>query len=406
MKKRMLDLIYLCFFSVFLLTCSKTTTQPNPVTTDELVNFGHLNYLYIPVTFANGTKAAGVYIYSNAPDYHFVEASGEGFTCVDDVARAVLVYVRSNSFLSDTAMQSKVKNLIGFILAMQSSNGYFYNFLFSGGVINTSGGTSSNNPNWWSWRALQALTEAAPIIRNLDASLYGNMEAAVTKLIAQMKIDLVNLPQTTINIQGITVPQWLPAGSGTDQSAVIILGLIPYCMQTNDAVMSGYIKKLADGISLMQAGDSTHYPYGAFLSFENTWHAYGNVQAYALMKAGIFLGDPSYTSRAMAEVNYFYPWLIQNGFRASFSIAKNGDFYNQLTEQTYDQIAYNIEPMVFAATEAYNETGNEKYADLAGHLAAWFLGANNAGANMYNVDNGICYDGLSSPYQHQLQFRC
>jgi hypothetical protein len=290
-----------------------------------------------------------------------------------------------------------VKNLINFILDMQSGNGYFYNFLFSGGIINNSGTTSINNPNWWSWRALQALTEAEPDIKNIDVSLSTSMGMAIDKLISQMKIDLVNLPQTTKNVAGITVPQWLPAGSGTDQAAVIILGLIPYCMQTKDAVMSDYIKKLADGIAIMQAGDSTHYPYGCFLSFENTWHAYGNVQAYALMKAGSFLADPSYTAKAMAEVNYFYPWLLQNGYAASFSISKNGNSYNQLTGQTYDQIAYDIEPMVFAADEAYNETGNEKYADLAGHLAAWFLGANNAGTNMYNVNNGICYDGLSSP---------
>ena len=57
--------------------------------------------------------------------------------------------------------------------------------------------------------------------------------------------------------------------------------------------MTAYVKKLADGIVLMQQGDATHIPYGAFLSWENTWHAYGNDQAYALLKAGMFLNDPN-----------------------------------------------------------------------------------------------------------------
>jgi hypothetical protein len=57
--------------------------------------------------------------------------------------------------------------------------------------------------------------------------------------------------------------------------------------------MSGFIKSLADGIVLMeQSRYCTFFPYGAFLSWENTWHAYGNLQAYALMQAGNFLNNP------------------------------------------------------------------------------------------------------------------
>jgi hypothetical protein len=50
--------------------------QPPPAE-PVLVNTNHLDYLYTPVTFSTGTKAAGVYIYCEAPDYHFVEAAGK-----------------------------------------------------------------------------------------------------------------------------------------------------------------------------------------------------------------------------------------------------------------------------------------------------------------------------------------
>src|SRR4051812_32009949 len=91
------------FHSVFglitalvLFSCTRSA-NPGGVTPKDssLVNLQHLEHLYTPVSFASGTPAAGVYIYSDAPDYHLVPASGEGFTCVDDVARAALVYLRS-----------------------------------------------------------------------------------------------------------------------------------------------------------------------------------------------------------------------------------------------------------------------------------------------------------------------
>src|SRR5580765_7278257 len=172
MKKKILVMVYTLLISLFLIHCKKSdTSQPPPVVETGLVNTAHLDYLYTPVTFPDGIKAAGVYIYSDAPDYHLVEATGEGFACVDDVARAVLVYMRSPKFLTDTALQSKARNLLRFIVEMQSDNGYLYNFIFTNGLINKSGSTSMNTANWWSWRALLALTEGEPLIQNLDADL-------------------------------------------------------------------------------------------------------------------------------------------------------------------------------------------------------------------------------------------
>lgn len=398
MKRGIQFLLCVCALSCMAVTCKKqsgdnTVIPPNDT---SLVNTSHLDYLYTPVKFSSGTDAAGIYIYAEAPDYHLVADSDEGYTCVDDVSRAALVYLRSSKFSMDTSAQSKVFKLLNFILEMQSSNGYFYNFLFTGNQINTNGSTSINNPDWWSWRALLTLTEASPIVKIKNPPLSDKIDLAVNKLVAAIKTNLVNIPQTTKVVSGITVPQWLPAGSGTDQAALLILGLIPYCINANDAGMTDYVKKLADGVALMQQGDATHYPYGAFLSWENTWHAYGNDQAYALLKAGAFLNDPKYTAKALAEIDNFYPWLLQNGLKSSFVVVNNGSGVQLSSEQNFEQIAYGIRPMVFAAVEAYKLTGQDKYADIAGHLSAWFLGANAAGKNMYSLTTGRCYDAISS----------
>ncbi|HYK44791.1 MAG TPA: hypothetical protein VEV83_06475 [Parafilimonas sp.] len=396
--KRIASVFYLCTTGLILLACTKSSTsQPPPPPPDTiLINLSHLNYLYTPLTFPNGVNAAGIYIYSEAPDYHLVEASGEGFSCVDDVSRATLVYIRSKNFSSDTSSQGKAINLVKFMLQMQSANGYFYNFLFTNGLINKAGATSVDNPNWWSWRALQALTEAYPRIKNIDPSLAAEMDASITKLVANIKRDFVPLPQTTKVVNGITVPEWLPAGSGTDQASLMIIGLISYYALHNDAVVKDYVKKLADGVALMQAGDGSNYPYGPFLSWEDTWHAYGNLQAYALMNASAFLNDETYKTKAFVEVDNFYPWLLQNGFQSSFSLSKSGSTYQTLSENDYDQIAYGIEPMFFAAAEAYKETLDDKYADIAGHIAAWLLGANDPAMNMYDTATGRCFDAIFS----------
>ena len=398
MKKIFQFAICLLAIICMAVTCKKQASPVlvPPPTDTSLVNLIHLNYLYTPITFANASNAAAIYIYAEAPDYRLVGDADEGFTCVDDVARAAQVYLRHAKFSTDTTLQNKTFNLLRFIVAMQSDNGYFYNFLFPDMSINRTGSTSINRAEWWSWRALYTLAEAAPVIRVINAGVADKIDAALTKLIATIKTDQVPIPQNTKMVTGITVPQWLPAGSGTDQAAIIILGLAQYAATHNDAVLKAYIKKLADGLAMMQQGDATHFPYGAILSWENTWHAYAADQPYALMLAGAFLNDASYTAKAMIMVDNFIPFLLTNGMKSSFVVQNNGSGVSLASEKSFEQIAYGIRPLVAAAAEAYRITNQAKYADMAGHLAAWFLGANDAGKQMYSPVTGRGFDGIQS----------
>lgn len=392
-----------CAIAILSIGCKKpagtvgpsfpVVTQP-PATVSSILNTSHLERLAVNVTFPNGEKAEGIYVYADAPNYTPTPAGSEGFTCVDDVARVVLFYLRSSTFSTDTVVQKKVFGMLRFLVNMQSDNGYFYNFLQAGNVINKSGITSINQPKWWSWRALQALTEAVPIIKSKNTVLADRIDLVVGKLISSIKTDMVNLPLTTVQINEIEVPEWLPEGA--DQAATLILGLIPYCQASGDVVIKAYIRKLADGIILTQLGSANHFPYSCFLSSGNSWHAYGSDQATALFKTGAFLNDTSYSNKAMAEVNNFYPWLINNGFKNSFDVvAVNNGFTAENTKE-FEQIAYGIRPTVFAAIDAYAITNDEKYADMAGRLAAWFLGKNSATAIMFSITTGRCYDAINT----------
>lgn len=367
---------------------------PLPVIVPSILNTAHLEKLMTPVVFANGEKATGIYIYADAPSYAPVTAGGEGFTCVDDVARAALFYSGSSTFSSDTLLQNKLYGLLTFLVNMQADNGYFYNFLQQGNVINRTGITSIDQPKWWSWRALQALTEAAPLIKLKNASLSNRMDAVILKLVNAIKQDLADLPLTTMQVNGIDVPQWLPEGA--DQAATMILALVPYCQSTGDMAIKNYIRKLADGIAMTQFGDAAHFPYGCFLSSGNTWHAYGSDQALAMFKAGVFLSDTAYINKAMLEVNNFYPWLLNNGFKNSFDLSYAGSVFTAGNMKEFEQIAYGIRPMVFAAIEAYVVSNDDRYADMAGHLAAWFLGKNGAATNMFSINTGRCFDAINT----------
>ncbi len=79
---------------------------------------------------------------------------------------------------------------------------------------------------------------------------------------------------------------------------------------------------MADGLLLTQKGDADIFPFGAYLSWQNIWHAYGNSQAYAMLKAGQLLHRKDYIESALLEIDHFYPYLMKENFPAYFSIKK------------------------------------------------------------------------------------
>ena len=318
------------------MACAKKdhdNVDPPPVV-QSLVNYAHLDYLFTPVQFETGIHAAGIYIYSESPDYRLVADDDEGFTSVDDVARAALVYMRSDSFNVIEDTRNKVFMLLSFLLEMQAANGYFYNFLLPGDLINKYHANSVAGMNWWSWRAFQALAEAAPLIGDHNPSLAIRINSSLEKITSGIKSDLAGQTQTTKEVSGLTVPQWLPQGSASDQAATLLLALVNYCSLNNDVILEQYISSLAEGVSMMQQGDADHFPYGCFLSWENQWHAYGNEQAYALLKAAVFLSNNSYLDKALLEISNFYPWLINNDYRSDMLFKKVNDEVSIVSEKT------------------------------------------------------------------------
>ncbi len=359
------------------------------------INFDHFNHLYKEIDFQQ-KKVGILHIYSEFPNYEFEIEPKEGFTCVDDVARAIVMlskYLKEEK--DDKQALDKLKKLAEFVLEMQNENGYFNNFIWNDLSINTTYKTSIAELNWWSLRALWGLESAHDFLKS-DKDLANRIAMATEKLLINIKRELLITSLKTKTVETLELPTWLPQKYASDQSALLILGLLKNYERTADNDAKLLIDTLAKGIMIMQKGDADNYPYGVFLSWQNLWHAWGNNQAYALLKAGQQFNNQKYIDSALKEIDNFYPYLLKNGFAEAFWIKKNNNNYTEVKRNQYPQIAYGLRPMIWATSEAYQISKNKKYLKLAKEIEAWLFGQNDAKRMMYDSATGICFDGIKS----------
>ncbi|HEX9253415.1 MAG TPA: hypothetical protein VF870_14305, partial [Ignavibacteriaceae bacterium] len=255
--------------------------------------------------------------------------------------------------------------------------------------------TSVAEPNWWSYRALWALTEGYDFIIKCEGNRSSRVKQGISKIIESIK---KNIPEekNEVTIEGIKLPDWLPFQFASDQAALLIITLSNYYKITGDKEILDYINSLAHGIMMMQIKDSECEFNGAFLSWQNSWHGWGNSQAYALLKAYQIIENEELKKAALFELDNFYKRLFQIGFLSSFSVRKTDCKFEIIESNKFSQIAYDIRPMVYALLEAFKVSSDTSYAIQAGQIAKWFIGKNPPSEVMYNPHTGIFYDGIEN----------
>jgi hypothetical protein len=390
MRKSIL-LILLFTIVLFVSACDQRRAELQQ-NTELIINTSHLDSLYEEITVADHTIGI-IHIYSEYPDYKWVGDADEGIACIDDAARAAIFYMEYYKSSGDESSLYKAKKLLEFVFYMQSENGFFNNFIFEDYSINKTHTNSIDEPNWWSWRAMWALSEGYRLFKNADHQFAETIFSCFSKAVDSTKKIAPDEMKFNI-IDGISFPTWLPGESAGDQASVLILSLLNYLEEKKDTAVLKYLNQLCDGILKMQKGDSTNIPYFAFLSWQNIWHSYGNSQSYALLKVSSFLNRKDLTLAALNEINYFYDYLKKENHLSSFSLRKNKNSFEFISKKKFSQIAYNLRPMIFACLEAYKLTEDTYYALLAGKLASWFSGNNIADEQMYFPSSGIVYDGI------------
>jgi hypothetical protein len=386
--------------SFLLITSCQSGINEKTTNEESIVNSSHLDDLYEEINVSGKTLGI-IYIYSEYPDYKWVGDDDEGIACVDDAARALIFYLRHYQANNNIEYLKKAEHLIEFLLFMQSENGFFYNFIFDDYSINKTHMNSINQPNWWSWRAMWALSEGYKIFKDVDMEFAKQI---LSGLVNSVKATKKTLPTERIikKINGFEFPVWLPSETASDQASVLILALLNYSLETKDTSVTYYINNLCDGILAMQKGDSLKVPFYAFLSWQNVWHAYGNSQSYALLKASKILERADLKTAALNEINFFYDYLLDKNFLSSFAIEKDDDSFRLSKKNKFSQIAYNFRPIIFACLEAFELTRDSAYVFKSIEFTKWFFGKNVAEKQMYDPSNGRCFDGINSEFDVNL----
>jgi hypothetical protein len=395
--------VYLIAVAAILIftSCNKAVKE-NPEATDPYaINSAHLDSLYQELVVAGDTVGI-IHIYAEYPDYAWKGDDDEGIACVDDASRAAIFYLRQHAIAPNEEHLHKGRMLIKFLLNMQAPNGYYYNFIWPDGSIHKDGITSTPDPNFWAWRTLWAFGEALEVLRADDplASEIRQQRQTLVQNILTHEAFRKNDLDTTM---GIYFPTWLPKISGTDQAAIILTGLTLMLQQSasedsieTEEVLS-FIDHFAEGIMMMQIEEPDSLHDGAFLSWENLWHAYANVQSYALLVTGQQVEDPHMISHAIYELDHFYPAFLKAEGLQHFLVRVAEEKTIRYETTQFSQIAYGYRPMIWASLKAYEITKEEKYLTLAEDLATWFSGDNPAGVAMYDPATGRCFDGISGP---------
>jgi hypothetical protein len=373
---------------VLLMFFASCTQRPQR---HSLVNFQHLDHLTDSVA-VEGKQVMIVHIYSNYPDYRWLDAkeSGpEGIACVDDAARAAVLYLRDFELNGRKESLTRARGLLDFVMAMQAPDGEFWNFIHADHSINRDGKTSFKSFGWWAARGIWALGVGARVYRRVDTAYATLMGTAVQRSLPHVRDLLKNYGKTAVEA-GLVTPKWLFYESGADATSELLLGLIDYYQVAPTPELRDMISKLAEGVRIMQAGDMATPPYGLHRSWGTLWHLWGNSQTQVLAVAGRVLQDSVMISSARLEADGFYSRLVVTGLKREMDLAKPD------SAQEYDQIAYGIRPMTVGLLRLYDATGNKNYLRLAGLAASWFFGNNHAGAVMYDAATGRGYDGLRS----------
>jgi hypothetical protein len=364
----------------FLLTCS-----PGNINNSGLVNLAHLNYLCEDVTWS-GHPTTIVHIYCNHPEYLWTDASGEGITCVDDVARAIVVYIKACELNADTLYAPRIRRLLNLVLSMQTEDGEFYNFIHKDFTINCEGRTSRKSFSFWAARGYWALGTSYRFFKEKDPEYAVKLRRRFRRCFGPLDTLMLNYQQYE-KIDGRTYPTWLINRYASDATSELLLGVSEYLQVEYDSQLAIYAQKLAEGIMAMQIEEHDEMR-GAFESWPGYWHAWGNAQVQALARLSKLIERDDFLISAELSAKAFLSKLIVQGLIHEFDFKKSNTMI-------YPQIAYDIRTTALGFLELYQVTKNIDYAVLAGLSASWLTGDNGVNQPMYDPSTGRGYDGIN-----------
>lgn len=304
--------------------------------------------LTVPVESA-GDRACAIAVYADAADRTLpaIDWGYEGVACVDDAARALILFSDVWSATGLARMREWAIGLLDFLLYMQLEDGRFVNFISDwSGQRNEHGVTSFPGGGFWHARGVRALARATVTLGEDRARValergLGHMRAAR------------DVPADIRSIHVLTALELLRAGAFPELRA----DLPTWCDEIAACRRDGVLFDNPD---------------------ETLPHLWGHQQEGVLAEAGEFLGRDDLIAVAQESALTYLAPQIDSGF-------------DEPTVQPYG-----VASAVYATERLRYVTNGPRFEELWLMARAWFDGRNPARCAVYDRQEGRVYDGIDN----------
>ncbi|MBI5289803.1 MAG: hypothetical protein HY873_12600 [Chloroflexi bacterium] len=298
---------------------------------------------------ALGPGVVALAVYARECEGHLLkqpaaEQGYEGVACVDDAARAVVLYSEIWRRHRFPWAQIEAEGLLRFTCAMQTSDGAFANFIADWDgrrQLDTPTSRPGNGP--WHARGMHALASGF--------SAFGDERCA-----AAFESGFAVLDQPTPYL---------------DVRAVAILAALEFWRATGSRHVAERAVAWAEEIVAARIGDVLPDRAG-----DPDIHLWGHLQEAALARIGSEFGRDDLVRAAARSANTVLAPAAEDAFPASTSLA------------------FDVSSTVAGLDAVATATEEARYRELAGLARAWFDGRNAAGAPVYERVRGCVFDGI------------
>jgi hypothetical protein len=314
--------------------------------------FGHLRRLTQPVSRA-GPAAFAIAVYaapkrsdSTAPPVPrgAREQGVEGVACIDDAARAIVLYCELWRRWRRPSARLAAQRLLRFMAHMQADDGRFSNFILDWtGRRNRVGPTSYPGGPPWQARAMHALACAV--------ATFGVDEWDERY---RRGLPWIDAPIPYLDVRAVCVLAALEHWRGTRDSASADRAIT----WSQDIAACALDDVLPDAAGLRPI------------------HLWGHLQEAALADTGRTLSQPDLVERARASAELVLLPATDAGF----------DFPRVLP--------FDVSCTVAGLAAVARATRDERYATAAACGRLWFHGRNTASQPVYDPRLGLVYDGI------------
>ena len=312
----------------------------------------HLQRLTRPVTGA-GAEAIAIAVYAEPigtnSDILYEprparEQGVEGVACVDDAARAIVLYCRIWRRDRPQSAANAASRLLRFLAYMQDDDGRFRNFIFDWtGLRNQDGGTSHAGGAAWQARGLLALAYG------VAAFGVDEWDERFTRAIRWIDDHMPYLDVRAVCVLA-ALEHWRATGAA-DSAKRALTWSRTIAAHTSES-------RLLDAAGVSEV------------------HLWGHLQEAALAATGRMLGDSDLVDCARASADALLMPAVEGGF----------DFDRVLP--------FDVGCVVAGLDAVAHATSDSRYASAAARARDWFHGRNTAGQPVYDAKRGLVYDGI------------